>query len=90
MPAGFSQFIGEVGTTAVATSAVALGVTVGGSEILIQNSHDSANRCIIGNATAQTIELNPGEWMVITVAQIAGLRARCASGTATLNWMTRE
>lgn len=90
MPAGSSNFIAEAGTTAVATTAVSIATTVNCSEIFLQNSHDSASRVLIGTTTAQTIEINPGEWMVIPVTRVSGLRAICTSGTATLNWMTRE
>lgn len=78
------------GTLSTTTSAAALASTQAVREVLVQNDPDNSADVLVGNSSAQTIQLKPGQSMVIPVADLATVYVKSVSGTPTVNYLGRS
>lgn len=78
------------GTLATSTSAAALASSQAVREVLLQNDPDNTVDILVGNTTAQTIQLKPGWSVTIPVSNLATVFAKSVSGTPTLNYLGRS
>lgn len=78
------------GTKALTTVAAAIAASQAVREVLIQNDPDNTIDIFVGNATSQSIQLKPGQSIVIPVSNLATVFAKSASGTPTLNYLGRS
>jgi hypothetical protein len=77
------------GVATLSTSAAAIG-SQPCSEVLLQSDPDNAVNVFVGSASAQPIQLAPGDALVLAVTNINLVYAKSASGTPTLNWLARS
>jgi len=78
------------GTLTTSTSAAALAASQAIREVIVQNDPDSTTDVLIGNSSAQTIQLKPGDALVIAVANLATVYAKSVSGTPVVNYLGRS
>ena len=78
------------GTLTTSTSAAALAASQAVREVLVQNDPDNSADVLIGTSSAQTIQLRPGQSIVIPVANLATVYAKSVSGTPTINYLGRS
>lgn len=78
------------GTLTTSTSAAALASSQSVREVLVQNDPDNSANVLIGNSSAQTIKLRPGQSVVIPVANLATVYAKSVSGTPVINYLGRS
>lgn len=78
------------GTFATSGSAAVIASTQAVREVMVQNDPDSTADMLIGNASAQTIQLKPGWSVVIPVADLATVYAKSVSGTPGGNYLGRS
>jgi hypothetical protein len=78
------------GTKSLTTTAAAISTSQAVSEVIVQNDPDNTVDILIGDSTAQVIQLAPRDSIVIPVADLATLYAKTVSGTATLNFLGRS
>lgn len=78
------------GTLATSTIAAAIASSQAVSEVLVQNDPDNTVDLFIGNASAQPIQLKPGDSLSLSVTNLAIVFAKAASGTPTLNYLGRS
>lgn len=60
------------------------------SEVLLQASNKNTDMILIGNATSQVIELNPGASVSVPCSNVNLLYAIANSGTQKLNYLARS
>lgn len=78
------------GTLTTSTTAAALASTQAIREVLIQNDPDNSADVLVGNSSAQPIQLKPGQSMVIPVADLATVYAKSISGAPVVNYLGRS
>jgi hypothetical protein len=69
------------------TTAAALGAQ-SCSSVLVQNDNGNSVNVLVGNSTAQYIQLTPGQCITIPCSNISLVFARSATSTANVNWLT--
>jgi len=78
-------------TKAVTTTAEALAASTARSrELLLQSDPDNATNVIVGDANSQTIVLTPGQSLTLPILSPGLIYVKMASGTGTVNWLTRD
>ena len=80
----------SVALALVVASAAAVASTQAVREVLIQNDPDNSADVLVGNSSAQTIQLKPGQSVVIPVTNLATVYAKSVSGTPTINYLGRS
>jgi len=78
------------GTLATSGSAAALTTTQAVREVVVQNDPDNTTDVLIGNASAQPIQLKPGWSITIPVTDLATVFAKSVSGTPLVNYLGRS
>lgn len=78
------------GTATATTTAAALAASQVVSELVVQCDPDNAVDCFVGNSTAQTIQLKPGQSLSVPVDNVSRLFVKTASSTAAVNYMGRN
>lgn len=78
------------GTLTTSTTAAALASTQAVREVLVQNDPDNSADVLIGNSSAQPIQLKPGQSIVIPVADLATVYAKSGSGAPVVNYLGRS
>lgn len=77
------------GTLTTSTTAAALAATLAVTEIMVQNDPDNTIDVFVGNATAQPLQLSPGDSLVLAVNDLAKVYVKSASGTPLVNYLAR-
>lgn len=78
------------GTLSTSGTAAAIAASQAISEVVIQNDPDNTDDILVGNSTAQTIQIKPGNAIVLPVSNLALVYAKSVSGTPTLNYLGRS
>ena len=76
-----------VGTLATSITAAPIAASQAVREVAVQNDPDNTADMLIGNSIAQTIQLKPGDTLIIPVANLATVYAKSVRGTPTLNYL---
>jgi hypothetical protein len=78
-------------TAGVTVSAVAVSTTeINCREALIQSDPANTTNLLVGNVTAQTIVLTPGQSITVPIISLSLIYVKMASGTGTVNWLIRD
>ena len=78
------------GTKTLSTTGAALAASQAVREVIVQNDPDNTIDVFIGNSTSQSIQLKPGQSVVIPVSNLATVFAKSASGTPVINYLGRS
>ena len=78
------------GTTTLSTTGAAIAGSQAVREVLLQNDPDNSVDILVGSSSAQTIQLRPGDVLILAVANLATVYAKAVSGTATVNYLGRS
>lgn len=78
------------GALATSTSAAALAASQAVHEVIVQNDPDNTVDILVGNASAQPIQLKPGWSVTIPVSNLATVFVKSVSGTPTANYLGRS
>ncbi len=83
-------FCGE--KTGITTTPVQISTTVAQHirEVLIQADSTNTTTVLIGNSTAQEVELTAGQSITLPVISIALIWVKMASGTGIVNFIARD
>ena len=77
--------------TGIDTNAVAISTTSNNMrEALIQADPSNTTNLLIGNADAQEVVLTPGQSITIPIISLSLVYVKMASGTGTVNWISRD
>ena len=77
--------------TGITTSAVAISTTsFNMREALIQADPSNTTNLLIGNIDAQEVVLTPGQSITIPIISLSLVYVKMASGTGTVNWLSRD
>ena len=77
--------------TGIGTSAVAISTTANNMrEALIQADPSNTTNLLIGSADAQEVVLTPGQSITIPIVSLSLVYVKMASGTGTVNWLSRD
>ena len=74
-------------TTSVTAESLATSQTV--DEVTVQNDPDNTVDILVGNSTAQPIQLAPGQSVSVMVDNIATVYIKSVSGTPVVNYLAR-
>lgn len=86
--AASGRFTAE-GTNTLSTTAESLASSVATWECIVQNDPDNTVDFLVGDATAQTIQLSPGQSITIPIQDVSAIWADAVSGTPTANYLCR-
>jgi len=59
-------------------------------EALIQSDPANTTNVLVGSALSQDIKLTPGQAVTIPIISLSLIYIKMASGTGTVNWLTRD
>lgn len=86
--AASGRFTAE-GTNTLSTTAEALAASAATWECLVQNDPDNTVDFLVGDATAQTIQLAPGQSITLPIQDVSSIWADAVSGTPVANYLCR-
>jgi hypothetical protein len=79
------------GSKALTTAPEAISTTARNCrEVIIQSKAANTTNVWVGDASAQEIELEPGQSINIPVISLSRVFARMESGTGTVGWLMRD
>ena len=78
------------GTLTTSTTPAALAASQAVSEVVVQNDPDNTIDVLIGNASAQTVQLAPGDSITVPVDNLSKLYVVAASGAPVVNYLARS
>ena len=59
-------------------------------EVLVQSDPANTTNVLIGNSTAQYVNLTPGQSLSIPILGLDQIYVAMASGTGVINWLARD
>ena len=77
------------GTNTLSTTAESLASSAVTWECLVQNDPDNTVDFLVGDSTAQTIQLSPGQSITLPIQDVSLIWADAVSGTPVANYLCR-